>query len=190
VVPKKVLQELPMVMEKFQINTPLRLAHFLSQCSHESGGFKVTEENLNYSVYGLNKVFGKYFPNDLATKYQHKPQMIASRVYGSRMGNGNEKSGDGWKYRGRGYIQLTGKNNYQKFDKFVDDDIINNPDLVSTKFPLLSAGWFWSVSKLNTICDGGDSVKVITSVTKRINGGVNGLDHRILEFNKIWKILK
>lgn len=138
-VPDDVLKKLSECIEKFHINTPLRLAHFLAQCSHESGGFKRTRENLNYSADGLKKTFPKYFPDDLADEYARKPEKIAARVYGGRMGNGDEKSKEGYKYRGRGYIQLTGKNNYRAFDKTVNDDILSNPDLVADKYPLLSA---------------------------------------------------
>jgi putative chitinase len=147
IVPDIVLGQIPSVVQKFEINTILRLSHFLSQCAHESGGFKYSVENLNYSSKGLLTTFPKYFNQpSLAETYARKPKKIASRVYGGRMGNGDESTEDGWKYRGRGYIQLTGKSNYLKFDKFIDDDITNNPDLVATKYPLMSAAWFFGTN--------------------------------------------
>jgi putative chitinase len=188
-VPDKVLEELPLVMDKFAINTPLRLAHFLAQCGHESGGFKAITENLNYSAEGLKKIFGKYFPGNLNELYARQPEKIASRVYGSRMGNGDEASRDGWKFRGRGYIQLTGKGNYTAFDKFVDEDILANPDLVATKYPLLSAAWFFHKNSLNTISDKGATDAVVTEVTKRVNGGTHGLADRLARFKQLYGIL-
>lgn len=180
-----VMLEIPSVSEKFGINTPLRLAHFLAQCSHESGDFKAVRENLNYSTEGLRKIFGKYFPTDaIAAQYARQPEKIANKVYANRMGNGNEASGDGYKYRGRGYIQLTGKENYASFDKVVDEDIIANPDLVATKYPLMSAAFFFNKNGLWSICDKGDSIDVVTMVTKRVNGGTIGLEDRIKKFKQ------
>jgi putative chitinase len=191
IIPNAVLIEIPLVIQKFEINTDLRLCHFLSQCAHESGGFKHTVENLNYSAKGLLTTFGKYFKQPgLAEAYARKPEKIASRVYGSRMGNGEESTGDGWKYRGRGYIQLTGKNNYTRFDSFVDDDIIKNPDLVATKYPLLSAAWFFGTNGLNKIADKGATDDTVKSVTKRVNGGFNGLNDRLNYFRKYYAVLK
>ena len=142
-VPDEVIAQIPGVQEKFAVNTPLRLAHFLAQCGHESGGFKFKSENLNYSAEILRKVFPKYFPDIVVAKqYERKPEAIASRVYGGRMGNGPEATKEGFKFKGRGYIQLTGKDNYKAFDATVEDDILANPDLVATKYPLLSAAWF------------------------------------------------
>lgn len=189
-VPEKVIGQIPAVMEKFAINTPLRLAHFLSQCGHESGNFRLTQENLNYSSKGLVGIFKKYFPTEaLAAQYQRNPQKIANRVYASRMGNGDEASGEGFKFRGRGYIQLTGKTNYSAFDKTVEDDIIANPDLIATKYPLLSAAWFWSKNGLNTIADGGSTDEVVTKATKRVNGGTIGLADRIKHFKEYHTLL-
>ena len=185
-----VIVELPEVMSKFGINTPLRLAHFLGQCSHESGGFKSVNENLNYSADRLRVVFPKYFKQDgLAEAYARKPDLIASRVYGNRMGNGDEGTRDGYKFRGRGYLQCTGKSNYAEFDKFVDDDILGNPDLVATKYPLLSAAWFFHTNNINSVSDKGATDKVITSVTKRVNGGTIGLPDRIKHFKKYYSLL-
>jgi len=184
-----VMSELPSVIEKFSIDNPLRLAHFLAQASHESGGFQVIRENLNYSKDGLVAIFPKYFSGEDAIKYEKKPEQIANIVYASRMGNGNKESGDGWKFRGRGYIQLTGRDNYTLFNGFVDDDILTDPDIVASAYPLLSVGWFWNKSSLNPIADIGDSVDVVTRITRRINGGTNGLQDRIKQFDKFYKLL-
>ena len=136
--PKSIMDQIPDVMEKFKIDTPLRLSHFLAQCAHESGNFFVVYENLNYSAKALRAVFGKYFPDEAtALAYERKPEKIANIVYASRGGNGDKASGEGWKYRGRGYIQLTLKDNYSAFDKVVPEDIVANPDLVATKYPML-----------------------------------------------------
>jgi putative chitinase len=177
-------------MDKFQINTPLRLAHFLAQCGHESGGFKHTNENLNYSADGLKKIFPKYFAQaGLAESYARQPEKIASRVYGGRMGNGDESTKEGFKFRGRGYIQLTGKSNYSEFDKFVNEDILANPDLVATQYPLLSAAWFFHKNGLNAIADKGADDATVTSVTKRVNGGTIGLPDRIKHFKEYYSLL-
>ena len=185
----KVMAELPMTIEKFNIDTPLRLAHFLAQCSHESGNFSIVNENLNYSAERLMIIFKKYFPTEaLAKEYEKKPQKIGSRVYGGRMGNGDESSGDGYKYHGRGYIQLTGKNNYTSFSDFIGEDCVENPDLIATKYPLTSAGFFFDKNNLWLICDKGDTDSVVTSVTKRVNGGIIGLQDRIAKF-KLYKSL-
>ena len=177
--PDRVLNELPDIISKYEINTNLRLSHFLAQVHHESAGFHLTDENLNYSAKRLLEVFPKYIKsNEIAKKYAHQPMLLASYVYGNRMGNGDESTGDGWKYRGRGFIQLTGKNNYIAFDKEVQESIIDNPDLVSTKYPLLSAGWYWDTRKLNDIADLGAGTNVVKSITKKINGGLHGLESR------------
>ena len=190
IIHENVYSELPKVISQFRIDTPARLSHFLGQCAHESGGFKTTSENLNYRADRLLVVFPKYFNASNVGQYAGKPEKIASRVYGSRMGNGNEASGEGWKYRGRGYKQLTGKNNYAAFDAFVEDDILGNPDLVSTKYPLLSAAWFWHTNKLNAIADKGVSKESITEMTRKINGGVIGIDDRIKRTNAYFSVLK
>ena len=189
-VPDSVLGELPMIIEKFGCTTPLRLVHFLAQCAHESGGFKVVTENLNYSAEGLKKIFPKYFPGNLNESYARKPEKIANRVYGGRMGNGPEESGDGWKFRGRGYIQLTSRSNYAEFDKLVPEDIIANPDLVATKYPLVSAAFFFNKNGLWKICDKGADDATVTAVTKRVNGAHIGLPDRIKHFKKYWALLK
>jgi putative chitinase len=182
-IPANVLEQIPQIMEKFSLNSPIRLAHFLSQCAHESGNFKAVTENLNYGAKGLRSIFGKYFKDDAsAAAYERKPEKIANRVYSSRMGNGDEASGDGWKFRGRGYIQLTGKDNYSQFDKVVEDDILANPDLVATKYPLMSAAFFFEKNNLWKICDGGADKEDVIALTKRINGGTHGLEDRLAKF--------
>ena len=182
--PANVMEEIPLIIEKFGIDGPLRLSHFLSQCAHESGNFKFVKENLNYSADGLRKIFPKYFPTtEIAEKYARQPEKIANKVYGSRMGNGDEASGDGFKFRGRGYIQLTGKDNYAAFDKFVDDDIMDNPDLVATKYPLTSAAFFFHKNKLWDVCDKGHGDDIVLAVTKRVNGGTHGLADRQDKFD-------
>jgi putative chitinase len=187
-IPDSVISQIPETAEKFEINTPLRLAHFLAQCGHESGGFKHTQENLNYSVDGLKKIFPKYFPGNLAESYARNPEKIASKVYGGRMGNGDESTKEGFRFRGRGYIQLTGKNNYTEFDKFVSENILENPDLVSTKYPLLSAAWFFNKNCLKR-CDAGSSRAVIENVTRCVNGGLIGIEDRVKHFNEYFSLL-
>ena len=189
-VPDAVIAQIPDTASKFNITNPLRLAHFLSQCGHESGGFKAVSENLNYSAKGLVGTFGKYFNSTTAAQYERKPEMIASRVYGGRMGNGDEASKDGYKFRGRGYIQLTGKSNYTALTKFIGEDCVNNPDLVATKYPLASAAFFFDSNKLWSICDKGADTATVTAVTKRVNGGTIGLDDRIKHFNEYYALLK
>jgi putative chitinase len=189
-VPDNIFAELALIGDKFGINTPERIAHFLSQCAHESGNFKVFTENLNYGAKGLRSIFPKYFPTDaLAAAYERKPEKIANKVYANRMGNGDEASGDGWKFRGRGAIQLTGKNNYSEFDKFVEDDILANPDLVATKYPLLSAAFFFHKNNLNAIADKGVGSDIVLAMTKRVNGGTHGLEDRQAKFNLYKSIL-
>jgi len=190
IIPDAVLAQIPDTAAKFNITTPLRLAHFLSQAAHESANFTATKENLNYSAEGLKKTFGKYFPGNLNESYAHNPEKIADRVYGNRMGNGDEASGDGYKYSGRGYLQITGKVNYAAFDKFVTEDILASPALVGTKYPLMSAAFFFNNNKLWTICDKGSTPAVILELTKRINGGTNGLDDRQAKFTKYYNLIK
>jgi putative chitinase len=189
-VPDAVIAQIPEIITKFNCNTPLRLAHFLAQCGHESGNFRAVSENLNYSAKGLLGTFGKYFNSTTAAQYERKPELIASRVYASRMGNGDEASKEGWKFRGRGYIQLTGKSNYTSFTKFIGEDCIANPDLVATKYPLASAAFFFNNNKLWSICDKGATDADVTAVTKRVNGGTIGLADRIKHFKEFWNLLK
>ena len=189
-VPQIVIDSIPEVASKFQINTPLRVAHFLAQCGHESGGFRVTSENLNYSAKGLNGIFRKYFPTEAsAAAYARQPQKIANKVYANRMANGNEASGDGFRFRGRGYIQLTGRDNYTQFGRAIGVDIPSNPDLVASKYALASAAWFWSKNGLNRLADGGATDAVVTSITRRVNGGTIGLADRIKHFKEYHHLL-
>lgn len=186
-IPDSVISQIPETASKFKIDTPLKLAHFLAQCGHESGGFKVVNENLNYSADGLKKIFPKYFPGNLSESYARNPEKIAAKVYGGRMGNGTEETKEGWKFRGRGYIQLTGKNNYIEFGKAINEDVISNPDVVATKYPLLSAAWFFSKNCLNKCVDASDAT--VTSVTKCVNGGTIGLPDRLKHFKEYYKLL-
>jgi putative chitinase len=189
-IPDAVIAMIPAVAQKFQIDSALRLAHFLAQCGHESGGFRLTKENLNYSAKGLNGIFKKYFPTlESALPYERKPEKIANKVYGGRMGNGPESSGDGAKYCGRGYIQLTGKDNYTAFGKSIGEDICANPQVVAEKYALLSAAWFFNKNKLHIMADGGASDAVVTSITKRVNGGTIGLPDRIKHFKEYYNLL-
>lgn len=190
-IPDEVLSQLQdTTLNDFGINTPLRVAHFLAQCDHESAGFTAIRENLNYSANSLAKVFGKYFPTiEIAAQYARQPEKIANRVYADRMGNGDEASGDGWKHRGRGYIQLTGYNNYTAFGDEIGADLSEDTDLVATEYPLLSAAWFFKNNGILSVCDRGSDLTVVTSVTKRVNGGTNGLDQRWANFQKYYNLL-
>ena len=189
-IPDAVIAQIPDTAAKFSINTPLRLAHFLAQCGHESGGFRATQENLNYSAKGLNGIFKKYFPTEAAAKaYERQPAKIASKVYGGRMGNGPESTGEGYKFRGRGYIQLTGKENYTAFGKAINEDICSNPDKVAANYALLSAAWFFNKNGLHKIADEGASDVVVTKITKRVNGGTIGLPDRIKHFKEYYALL-
>ena len=189
-IPDAVIAMIPAVAQKFQIDSALRLAHFLAQCGHESGGFRLTKENLNYSAKGLNGIFKKYFPTlESALPYERKPEKIANKVYGGRMGNGPEASGDGAKFCGRGYIQLTGKDNYTAFGKSIGEDVCANPQVVAEKYALLSAAWFFNKNGLHKMADGGASDAVVTSITKRVNGGTIGLADRIKHFKEYYHLL-
>ena len=179
------------VLPNFGIDTPIRKAHFLAQLAHESGGLKYSSENLNYSAKALRSVFGKYFKTmEIAEAYARKPEKIANRVYADRMSNGNEASGDGWKFRGRGLIQLTGKYNYQSFANDHGVDCVNNPDLIlDPEIALTAACWYWDKRKINAYADLDD----IHMVTKRVNGGNNGILDRqqwLDSFKKLYKILE
>lgn len=178
------------ILPRYEIDTPERIAAFISQCAHESGGFTQLKENLNYRWQTLRRVFPKYFPTDqLAQRYAslpNKQEAIANRVYASRMGNGPEQSGDGYRYRGRGLIQLTGKNNYTSFAESIGmtlDDVIQY--LETYEGAVESACWFWNTNKLNAYADSQDLI----TMTKRINGGINGLDDRIEHYNHAYSVL-
>lgn len=175
-------------LAKFEINTPLRVQHFLAQVLHESGNLSTFKENLNYSAKGLTTTFRKYFlTEEVATPYARKPDLIANKVYASRMGNGDESTGDGAKFKGRGAIQVTGRENYTQLSKTTGIDFISKPELLeTTKYALLSAGWFWSKTGLNAFADKDD----ILTITKRINGGTNGLNERIENLKKLKDIVK
>lgn len=188
-VPDAVIAQIPDTAKEFGITTNLRLAHFLAQCALESTGFTATVENLNYSAQRLLQVFPKYFRSVDPNAYARNPEKIGSRVYANRMGNGDEASGDGFKFRGRGYIQLTGKNNYTSFSKFVGEDCVGNPDLVATKYPLASAAFFFNSNNIWAICDRGANDATVTSVTKAVNGGTHGLPERIQNFKKFMQAL-
>jgi len=171
--------------------SPIRAAHFFAQTSHETGGFKAFSENLNYSAQGLQGIFGKYFPGTLEESYARQPEKIANRVYADRMGNGNEASGDGWKFRGRGALQLTGKANYEAFAKYLgNNEVMENPDLVSTKYSFESAMFFFERNKLWAICDQGINDAAILALTKRINGGTHGLEDRKAKTYKYYEYVK
>jgi putative chitinase len=190
-VPQFILDQIPDTAARFGITTPLRLAHFLAQCGHESGGFRAFSENLNYGAKGLLSIFPKYFKTiEKAKAYERKPEKIANLVYANRMGNGDEASGDGWKHRGRGALQTTGKSNYQDFAKFMNmPEILKNPDLVATKYPLASAAFFFKKNNLWAICDKGSSEEVVTLVTKKVNGGTIGLPDRKKHFKEYYNLL-
>jgi len=177
------------VFPKYDINTPQRIAAFIAQCGHESGGWRTFSENLNYSAKALDAVFGKYFvrAGRDANDYARQPEKIANIVYAGRMDNGDTDSGDGWRYRGRGPIQLTGKANYAKFSEDMDVDAVDNPDQVSEdkEVALMSAIWYWNSNNLNRYADSGD----IKTLTKRINGGYIGLEDRIHHWEEAMKAL-
>ena len=180
----KLYEKYKSLFEKYEVNTPLRIAHFMAQIEHESG-LKPISENLNYSAKRLMEVFPKYFNSDNSKFYARKPELIANRVYCNRMGNGNYESGDGWKYRGRGFIQLTGKENYFKLHIDTDLDCVKNPDLLLEEpNAMIAALWFWKKNGLNNYADEG----IISTITKRINGGFNGIEHRkelLLKWKKL-----
>jgi putative chitinase len=201
-VPENVLNELPTIVTKFNVTSNLQLAHFLSQCAHESGDFKRLQENLNYS--DPNRI-AEIFRHDVdlnknriveaselenAKRYVKKPKELANFVYANQNGNGNEASGDGYNYRGRGCIQLTGRANYKSFSTFIGEDCVANPDLVSDKYPLASAAFYFTNTKLWALCAKGSDTKTITEITKKINGANHGLTDRINRFNKIYAVIK
>jgi len=170
----KLYEKYKSLFEKHELNTPLRIAHFMAQIEHESG-LKPISENLNYSAKRLLAIFPKYFNTEKALLYANKPQLIANKVYANRIGNGSEDSGEGWKYRGRGFIQITGKENYFRLANDTDLDCLKNPDLLLEEAnAIISALWFWNLKGLNKLADKND----IIGITKKINGGLNGIEHR------------
>jgi len=175
------------LLPDYDINTVPRVAAFIAQCAHESGGFKMLKENLNYRAVTLRKIFPKYFPTDaMAEQYAGKQELIANKVYGNRMGNGDESSGDGFRYCGRGLIQLTGRNNYMAFAESIETPVEEIPEFLGTfEGAVQSACWFWETNNLNQWADQGD----ILTLTKRINGGTIGLEDRIKHYNHAMHIL-
>jgi len=202
-VPDSVIIQLPAVIDKFGAKTPLRLSHFLAQLAHESGGFTkpVTIENLNYSAQRMADVWPNRYavdpkakkprkPNALAKKLEKNPVALGNNVYALRIGNGDEASGDGFKFRGRGYIQLTGRSNYTEFSKFIGEDCVANPELVATKYPLASAAFFFNNSKrLWSTCDHGPDDATVREVSQLVNGGNVGLEDRIDFFHRFFNAL-
>lgn len=182
------LKSFNVVFPKYEINTVNRVAGFIAQCGLESGDFTVLKENLNYSADGLNKIFPKYFKNAGrdANEYARNPEKIANIVYANRLGNGDTASGDGWKYRGRGAIQLTGKSNYTEFAKSIGKTLEETVTYLETmEGAIESACWFWKTRNINQTCDSDD----IVLMTKKINGGTNGLEERTTRYNNNKKIL-
>lgn len=189
-IPDPVLHQLPETIANFKISNVLRLSHFLAQCGHESAGFRDVEEKLSYSADRLRAVFPKIFIGNLAELYARNPEKTASKAYANIIGNGDEASGDGYRFRGRGYIQLTGRENYRNFARYVGEDTESNPDLVATKYPLSSAAFYFSSRKIWTICDGGPGAEVITAVTRKVNAKLLGLQDRINHFNEYYNSLR
>jgi putative chitinase len=189
-VPDAVIEQIPETALKFGITTNLRLAHFLAQCALESTGFKATVENLNYSGDRLRQVFPKYFRDVDPAAYARNPEKIGNRVYANRMGNGDEASGEGYKFRGRGYIQLTGKNNYTSFSGFIGEDCVADPDLVATKHPLASAGFYFNSNNIWRICDRGADEGTVTQVSTAVNGNPpHAVPERLQNFRVFMKAL-
>jgi putative chitinase len=186
-VPKLVIDRFLEIQERFSINTDLRIAHFFAQTAHESANFTTTKENFNYSASRLLKVFPRHFNKDTAKLYARDYIAIANKVYANRFGN--TELGDGWKYRGRGYIMTTFKANYAELDKLVPEDLLENPELVAGRYAMLSAGYFWHSRKLNVLADKGPDIATITRITNKINGGIIGLDDRIAKFNEFYDLL-
>lgn len=180
-------EPLAATFEKYEINTAARRAAFLGQCSVESGNFEALQENLNYSAQGLQNMWPGRFPNvEDAERYQRQPEKIANKVYADRMGNGSESSGDGYRYRGRGLVQLTGKDNYRQAGEALGADFVARPDLVATQgYAALTAGWFWKAKSLNKLADEQDH----ETITKRINGGTTHLQDRIARTKRAMTVL-
>ena len=183
--PDKVYAEL----QQYSVLNPLRVAHLLAQCDHESGGFRFVEENLNYSAEMLLKAYHKYFDVQRAVEYEHNPEKIGNRIYANKFGNGAEMSGDGFRYRGRGYIQLTYHDNYKALSEFVGVNCVSMPYLVAEKYPLTAAIFIFDAKKVWQDCIG-DTRADVVNVTRRINGGLIGLDNRVQLFQKYWELLR
>ncbi|MHC1776687.1 MAG: peptidoglycan-binding protein [Lentimicrobium sp.] len=189
-IPDAVLSQLPETITRFNISNVLRLSHFLAQCGHESAGFKDVEEKLSYSAQRLKEVFPKIFTGNLGELYARNPAKTASKAYANIIGNGDEASGDGYRFRGRGFIQLTGRANYRDFSKYIGEDMEVSPDLVATKYPLSSAAFYFSSRKIWVVCDQGSSKEVIASVTRKVNAKLLGLQDRINHFNEYYALLR
>jgi len=187
--PDSIYDQLPLIISKYNVNTVLRMSHFLAQCAHESVDFTDFEENLNYSYKRLVEIFPKYFPGTTGKSYARKPEKIANKVYGNRYGNGTEASGDGYRYRGRGCLQLTFKGNYSSLSKDFGVDFVKTPELVATEYSLVSAAWFFNKNKIWPKCDAGPTGDAVEAVTKVVNGGLNNIEARKIEFKKFWNIL-
>jgi len=194
--PEAINAELPTIISKFKLDSPLRLAHFLAQAAHESGEFKIKNESLNYSTperiaavwpsrFNLDGTGGKLNAHD----YVKNQEKLANAVYSNRNGNGDAASGDGFKFRGTGAIQLTGKDNFAAFSKSIGEDCVAHPELVATKYYLTSAAWFWDNKKLNDVADGGPTEEVVKSITKKVNGALTGYEDRLAHFKKYHAIL-
>ena len=190
-VPSIALPHLINAMRKYNIDNPLRVSHFVSQCAHESNNFNTLQENLNYSWQGLRKTFPKYFPTDeIAKEYERKPDKIANKVYANRYGNGSEESGDGSLFKGRGYVQLTFKDNYRDCGAAIGEDLLINPRLLTAHtYASLSSAWYWNSRNLNAIADKGETIDIITQITKKINGGTHNLLDRAKRFRDIYQCL-
>jgi putative chitinase len=188
-VPAGVIAQIPETAQDFGITTNLRLAHFLAQCALESNNFTAIVENLNYRAARLIEIFPRFFRGVDPAAFANNPEKIGNRVYANRMGNGDEASGDGFKFRGRGYIQLTGRNNYTSFSTFVGEDCVANPDLVATQFPLASAAFYFKSNNIWAICDRGANDGTVTQVTKAVNGGTHGLPERLQNFKSFIRAL-
>lgn len=185
------MKELSDAMDKFEINTPLRAAHFLAQAKEESANFTKLSENLNYSAQALLATWPKHFADiSTANAYARQPAKIANHAYANRGGNGDELSGDGWNFRGRGYFELTEKNNYIAFGNSIGIDLISNPDLVANRYPGTSAAWFFSSHGLNHLADAGGSDANVQAITKVINGGLKGITDRVANFHQIFPLIK
>lgn len=188
-IPDNIYGQLPDLIQQFNINGPLRLSHLLSQCAHESANFTHFEENLNYGAPGLLTTFPKYFNATTAQQYARQPERIANHVYANRMGNGDEASGDGWKHRGMGALQTTGKANQQELFVFLGLPADSDPMLIATTYQLASAAYFFKKNNLWAICDQGATHAVVESITRHVNGGLNGLDQRQKYFDKFYALL-
>lgn len=191
VIPNNVIAQLDAAILQYpEINSKCRVAHLLGQCKEETGDYAHTHENLNYTGKALWSLFHKHFTDqDEANTYARQPERIANRIYANRMGNGDEASGDGWDYRGRGYLQITGKSNYQALGDSIGVDLVSDPELVETDYPMLSAAWFFTSHNIWTLCDKGMDVATITIVTHHVNGGELGLPQRIQYTTDIYNAL-